>query len=284
MMLKLKKFIRHLFTPITILIIPHSNEQTYRMKLPSVGIVMLVAMWVAFTGYMVSVGVTTKEYNEIKGRADFYYRQFTELHGTIDSLKKAETQFKKLFAFQTKEDVFKNLETDDSGSIDMQMLKKQIEQSVKGVDEIKEYLKKQQNVYNATPHGSPVGSSRISSQFGWRIHPQTGRSEFHSGLDMAASPGMAVRATADGIVSFAEWSGGSGKLVVIEHGFGYTTCYAHNKEIVVKVGQRVRRGDVVSYVGSTGNSTGPHVHYEVWKNNTPVDPTVFLAKEGEDKQ
>ncbi|MBF0317001.1 MAG: M23 family metallopeptidase [Nitrospirae bacterium] len=283
MMLKIKKFIRRLFTPITILIIPHTNEKTYRMKLPSVGIVMLVAIWIAFTGYMVSVGVTTKKYNEIKARSDFYYRQFTDMHGTIDSLKKAEAQFKKLFAFKTKEDVFKNLETDDSGSIDMELLRKQIEKSIKGVNEIKEYLNKQRNVYNATPHGSPVGSSHISSGFGWRIHPRSGRSEFHSGLDMAASQGMAVHATADGIVSFAEWSGGSGKLVVIEHGFGFTTCYAHNKEVVVKVGQGVKRGDVISYVGSTGNSTGPHVHYEVWKNNNPVDPITFLAQEGEDK-
>ncbi|MBF0539078.1 MAG: M23 family metallopeptidase [Nitrospirae bacterium] len=244
---------------------------------------MLIAIWIAFTGYMVSVGVTTKKYNEIKVKADFYYREFTELHSTIDSLKKAETQFKKLFAFKTKEDVFKNLDIDDSGSIDMELLKKQIEKSVNGVGEIKDYLNKQRNVYNATPHGSPVSSFNISSPFGWRTHPQTGRSEFHSGLDMAVPLGTEVRATADGIVSFAEWSGGSGNLVVIEHGFGFTTCYAHNRKVVVQVGQRVRRGDLISYVGSTGNSTGPHVHYEVWKNSSPVDPMVFLAQEGEDK-
>ncbi|MBF0343599.1 MAG: M23 family metallopeptidase [Nitrospirae bacterium] len=278
-MLRFKKFIRHLFTPITILIIPHSNEKTYRMKLPSVGIVTLVAIWISFTGYMVSVGVKTKEYNDIKLKADYYYNQFSELHTTMDSLKKAEVQFKKLFAFKSKEDVFNNLETDDSGSIDMELLKKQIEKSVKGVGEIKEYLNKQKSFYNATPHGYPVSTSNISSEFGWRIHPKTGRSEFHSGLDLAVSSGTPVRATADGIVSFAERSGGSGNLVVIEHGFGYTTCYAHNKEILVKVGQRVKRGDVISYVGSTGNSTGPHVHYEVWKNNNPVDPMTFLAKE-----
>jgi murein DD-endopeptidase MepM/ murein hydrolase activator NlpD len=87
-----------------------------------------------------------------------------------------------------------------------------------------------------------------------------------------------VKATADGIVSFAGLSGGSGKLVVIEHGFGYTTCYAHNKELLATVGQKVKRGTVISYVGSTGDSTGPHLHYEVWQNNVPKDPTKFLDK------
>ncbi|MBF0564448.1 MAG: M23 family metallopeptidase [Nitrospirae bacterium] len=278
-MLNSKKFLRSLFTPITIMVIPHSNEKTYRFKLPSIGIVTLISMWVSITCYIVSVGVTTQKYNEIKGKADYYASQFGELRSTIGSLKRSEAQFKNLFSVKDKESVFKNMDISDSGSIDMDLLKKQIDKSIETVGEIKDYLRQERNSFYATPMGVPVENSRFSSGFGYRIHPNTGKTEFHSGVDLAVPPGTPVKATADGIVSFADWSGGSGKLVVVEHGFGYTTCYAHNREINVKIGQRVKRGDVLSYVGSTGNTTGPHVHYEVWKNNTPVDPKPFLERQ-----
>ena len=104
----------------------------------------------------------------------------------------------------------------------------------------------------------------------------TGGSEFHGGVDIAAEPGRPVRATADGIVSFAGWSGANGNLVVLEHGFGFSTFYAHNKKVEVKEGQKVKRGEIVGYIGSTGNSTGPHVHYEVWRNGCSTNPQVFL--------
>ena len=90
-------------------------------------------------------------------------------------------------------------------------------------------------------------------------------------------PGSPVMATADGIISYAGWSGASGNLVVIEHGFGYSTGYAHNKKILVSIGQKVKRGDVVAYVGSTGRSTGPHVHYEVWIDRKPVNPKTYIG-------
>ncbi len=103
-----------------------------------------------------------------------------------------------------------------------------------------------------------------------------GENEFHSGIDISTNPGNPVRATADGIVSFSGWSGGSGNLVGLEHGHGFSTFYAHNRINAVKVGQKVHRGDVISYVGSTGNSTGPHVHYEIWKDGRHVNPQKYV--------
>jgi len=88
--------------------------------------------------------------------------------------------------------------------------------------------------------------------------------------------GTPVRATADGVVNFAGWSGDSGNLVGLEHGFGYSTFYAHNKAIAVRVGQRVERGEIIAYVGSTGSSTGPHCHYEIWKDGRHINPAPFL--------
>ena len=109
-----------------------------------------------------------------------------------------------------------------------------------------------------------------------RENPTTGADDFHSGIDLSISPGTPVRATADGIVSYSGWHGGNGNLVVLEHGHGFSTFYAHNKTTNVKIGQKVKRGDIISYSGSTGNSTGPHVHYEIWKDGKPLNPTGYL--------
>ena len=101
---------------------------------------------------------------------------------------------------------------------------------------------------------------------------------FHTGVDISVPPGTKVSATADGIVSFAGWTEKSGIVVVVEHGRGFSTAYAHNQKASVKVGQRVVRGESIALSGATGVSTGPHVHYEIWKNGRHTDPADFLAR------
>jgi murein DD-endopeptidase MepM/ murein hydrolase activator NlpD len=111
---------------------------------------------------------------------------------------------------------------------------------------------------------------RISSSFG----PRWGR--MHNGLDIAVSTGTQVKAAADGRITFAGWNGGYGILVIIDHGNGIETRYAHNSRLNVKVGQRVTRGETVAYSGNTGVSTGPHVHFEIRYRNNPVNPQTYL--------
>jgi murein DD-endopeptidase MepM/ murein hydrolase activator NlpD len=112
----------------------------------------------------------------------------------------------------------------------------------------------------------------FTSRFGSRIHPLFGRRHFHTGLDIAAPRGTPVRAAMSGVVLFAGWYGGYGKLVVLDHGQGLSTLYGHLSVISVAVGQRVASQQVIGLVGSTGYSTGPHLHYEVRQNGRPVDP------------
>jgi len=152
--------------------------------------------------------------------------------------------------------VLENIHTPDSGSIDMDALKSQIKNTMESVKGIKEYLKEQKDIYVATPRGWPL-KGRITSGYGDRENPVHGGPDFHSGIDISVDPGTPVEATADGVVTFSGRSGGSGNLVVLEHGFGYSTFYAHNREIVARVGQKVKRGEIVAYSGSTGSSTGP---------------------------
>jgi murein DD-endopeptidase MepM/ murein hydrolase activator NlpD len=115
-----------------------------------------------------------------------------------------------------------------------------------------------------------------SSPFGWRIHPILGYRRFHAGLDFAASYGSTIRAADSGTVIFAGWYGGYGKAVIIDHGDGITTLYGHTSELYVAEGQGVQRGQAIASVGSTGLSTGPHLHFEVRNNGTPIDPASYL--------
>ena len=276
-MTKIKRIMRSLFAPITIMLIPHSSSRTYRIKSPSIGIIIIFIAWASFSAYIINMGITAKKYIEVKNKFENYYSQFGELRATINSLQKSERQFRKIFSLEKKEDIFKTMDATDTGSIDTELIRKQIEQTILNVGEIKDYLRQQRDVFFATPTGYPVSDGYISSEFGMRTHPRSGNQEFHTGADIATAPGTPIRTTADGIVSFSGWSGGSGQLIVVEHGFGFTTCYAHNKLLKVTVGQQVKKGDIVGYVGSTGNTTGPHVHYEVWVNRKPVNPEKYLA-------
>lgn len=121
----------------------------------------------------------------------------------------------------------------------------------------------------SVPSGKPVLGPIISG-FGYR------RRSFHTGVDIRSGIGTPVKATANGIVSYAGWKGGYGLTVVVRHNFGFSTLYAHLSKISVNVGKRVERGEIVGYTGMTGYTTGPHLHYEVRVNDRPVDPKDYL--------
>ena len=119
-------------------------------------------------------------------------------------------------------------------------------------------------------------SGPITSEFGWRVHPIFGTSRFHSGLDIGGDYGLPICAAQSGVVSHAGWISGYGNTVMIEHGGGIVTLYGHNQSLAVSVGQQVSQGEVIAYCGSTGNSTGPHCHFEVRQNGEPVSPWGYL--------
>ena len=123
--------------------------------------------------------------------------------------------------------------------------------------------------------GWPV-SGEITSPYGYRVHPIWGTTIYHSGIDIGVDEGTPVHAADGGVVVWSGWMGGYGYAVVIDHGNGLSTLYGHNSELSVDEGQSVAKGQVISYAGSTGNSTGPHVHFEVRANGDPVDPMGYL--------
>jgi len=144
------------------------------------------------------------------------------------------------------------------------------------LDAVRSNVEKRRLLADATPSNWPV-AGWLTSSFGSRRDPFTGGQDFHPGLDISASYGDAVQAPATGIVATAGNSGNYGNLVVIDHGYGIVTKYGHLSRFKVMNGQQVNRGDIIGYVGSTGRSTSPHLHYEVWVNDKLTNPMRLLG-------
>ncbi|MGE5698763.1 MAG: M23 family metallopeptidase [Deltaproteobacteria bacterium] len=272
-----RTYLKRIFTPVTILLVPHSRTRSVSIRMPVVAIAASVCLFLIGSAFVVAVSVQAVEYNRMKARLDYLSAQFMEVQGTISSLKQAEKDFRKLFSLKSKSAVLESADFSDSGSLDMEELREQIESAMQSVAEIRKYVAEQKNVYLATPVGWPVIGT-VTSHYGYRNHPVNGSNKLHTGTDISVPPGTEVKTTANGIVSFAGWTEKSGIVVVVEHGHGFSTAYAHNRKALVRLGQRVTRGDPIAMSGSTGISTGPHVHYEVWKNGRPADPAGFLAR------
>lgn len=151
----------------------------------------------------------------------------------------------------------------ESQTISMQQLIVDVEEQLKYLD--------------ARPDFFPT-KGRLSSPFGYRISPFSRRREFHHGIDIANSTNTPIHAAGSGIVTFSGYQSAYGRVIIISHGFGYTSVYAHNRSNLVAVGDHVKKGDMIAKMGSTGRSTGPHLHFEIRINGDTVDPKTILAE------
>jgi len=272
---RIRFLLRKALTPITILVVPHENLKPLNLKVPFAGILLTLLVLTLGVIQTYRLVVNGLNYPFLMGRVDFYTQKFSEWNSTVTALKETERDFRNIFSLKDKDKILDTMNTSYSGDVDIENLMGEIQKASERVDEIKNYLRIQKDLYLATPKGFPV-EGNISSPYGRRDNPFGGEQTFHSGVDISETPGTPIRATADGVVAFSGWSQNSGYLVVIEHGCGFTTVYAHNKSKQVKVGQRVKRGEIIGYIGSTGKSTGPHVHYEVWEKGKRINPNQFL--------
>jgi murein DD-endopeptidase MepM/ murein hydrolase activator NlpD len=159
-------------------------------------------------------------------------------------------------------------------------LKRKMYIEAKSQDEVVQLAEKREKMFGAIPAIQPVANKQLialASGFGMRFHPIYKVKKMHTGIDFAAAIGTPIYATADGVVSALEVNfSGYGKVVMIDHGFGYKTRYAHMHGFAVYQGQKVKRGELIGYVGNTGLSTSPHLHYEVFINGTHVDPIHYF--------
>lgn len=160
----------------------------------------------------------------------------------------------------------------DRISHELKMADLKLAERRKSLEELKSWVNEVRRRYANTPSRWPI-YGRIVSRFGYRIYPWRG---FHTGLDISGRYGAPIRTSADGVVSFVGWRRGYGRTVIIKHGYGISTLYAHASRYAVKQGQKVKKGQIICYVGNTGYVTGPHLHYEVRKWNRPTNPVSYL--------
>lgn len=147
-----------------------------------------------------------------------------------------------------------------------------------GLQQLWDTLSERESLLSATPSIKPA-RGWYTSRFGYRADPFTGKPVMHAGLDLAAAPGSPIHAPANGVVSYVGYDSGYGNLVSIDHGYGVVTRFAHTSRIFVERGQTIKRRDVIATVGSTGRSSGPHLHYEVRVHGVPVDPMNYILDE-----
>jgi len=272
---RIRFLFRKALTPITIMVVPHENLKPLNLKAPFFGILLTLLFLTVGVIQTYRLVVNGLKYPFLMERVDFYTQKFSEWNSTVTALKETERDFRSIFSLKHKDKILDTMNTSYSGDVDIENLMGEIQKASERVDEIKDYLRIQKDLYMATPKGFPAEGD-ISSPYGWRDNPFGGERTFHSGVDISGPPGTPIRATADGVVSYSGWTQYSGYVVLIEHGCGFSTAYAHNRSNTVKVGQRVKRGEIIGYIGSSGKSTGPHVHYGVWEKGKSVNPSKFL--------
>ncbi|HEX8517345.1 MAG TPA: M23 family metallopeptidase [Bacteroidia bacterium] len=218
----------------------------------------------------------TEVLNDIQERDNNVYRTIFEAEPIPASIRKAGfggvDRYKALQGFNNSD-----LMIEATKGLDR--ISKQLYIQSKSFDEVARLVKSKAKLLSSIPAIQPISNEDLRHQpggFGWRTHPIYKTPEFHPGMDFAAPEGTEIYSTGDGVVARADdMAQGYGNHVVIDHGYGYTTLYGHMTKFVVRAGQQVKRGQLIGYVGSTGLSTAPHVHYEVRKNSEVVNPINF---------
>lgn len=230
-----------------------------------------------YTAMQQQVNELQNKMNELLNRDNNIYRTIFESSPIPDSARLKEMEKSKEVKLVTglgETDLIKSIGTQ------LNRLTLLTAYQQKSFNDIEAMVKNKEKLLAAIPAIQPVSDkdlTRIASGFGTRIDPVYKVPKYHAGLDFAAPIGTPIYATADGVVTDAGYNeGGYGNRVVLNHGFGYETLYGHMYRVKARVGQKIKRGEVIGYVGSTGKSTGPHCHYEVHRNGTPVDPVYYF--------
>ncbi|MBO9566918.1 MAG: peptidoglycan DD-metalloendopeptidase family protein [Niastella sp.] len=218
-----------------------------------------------------------QQVTELEKRDNEVYRTIFEADPIPDSVRAREMAQQKETQLVMK---MANFQLENSIVETINNLSNRINAQERSYNEIAEFIKNKEELLASTPAIQPVSNSdlkRIASGFGYRIDPVYKTVKYHNGLDFSAPQGTPIYATANGTIrTAANLGSGYGNHVVINHGYGYETLYGHMFRIKVKAGQRVKRGEIIGWVGSTGKSTGPHCHYEVHKNGRHLDPVYFF--------
>ncbi len=279
----------------------------YRIKIYPWLVLLLLFLWLAFTIYCIFIATRFIDYNVTKADNKIIKTKFALIAEEVAQNRKylkmardTDLQMRKMLGMQAGKHInlpagieqakeernlsFKEIFSQKGNDIEEQEILNYLKETnalaqdrLASFQEIAWFYANQRNIQDATPSIRPTDKTRITSGFGYRLSPfGTYVASYHYGLDFAGKPGAKIYATADGVVRQTGWAQGYGQAILIDHGFGYSTLYGHLADIKVKKGDKVRRGQTIAAMGTTGRSTGVHLHYEVWKDGTPVNPRGYF--------
>ena len=290
---------------LTMIIIPQSQETPLRFSVSKttlrVAALLVVLFVVVSAGIAALYGTKQADYNKLEAIKEDSLRKDQTIELLDQQIKAIEQQQERLLSKQAdikkmmgvQEDVPVTTESSGGGKggsgptrdalvtgedsyLMAQQIKNQLDLQEKELDELLAKVNNDKAYFRSLPNQWPT-SGEISSYYGWRKSPFGGRSEiFHDGIDIANDSGTEVCAAADGQVVFAGWQPVYGRTILIEHGHGFTTKYAHNSALLVEEGDRVKKGQVIARMGTTGRSTGPHLHFSIMKWDQTLDPLIYL--------
>ena len=278
---------------ITVVIIPHSVSRPLRSSVSSFIIFFLFFIWFGSLSWAIWIISKQVNYDEalknnllLKEKASTLTNTVSECRDYIEKVKEMEKDLSAMLNLKSKKEIIEspgiggpsnydrsilaqllNSDADSIHSKQVEMnineIRKDSWQTTQGYKEIKDFITDERNKLLATPCILPI-IGNITSRFGWRVHPLSRGKEFHEGLDISNEKETPIRATADGRVIFSGWQGSYGRAVIVDHGYGFTTRYCHCCVLISREGETVKRGQIIALVGTTGRSTGEHLHYEVW--------------------
>lgn len=290
---------------LTMIIIPQSQETPLRFSVSKttlrVAALLVVLFVVVSAGIAALYGTKQADYNKLEAIKEDSLRKDQTIELLDQQIKAIEQQQERLLSKQAdikkmmgvQEDVPVTTESSGGGKggsgptrdalvtgedsyLMAQQIKNQLDLQEKELDELLAKVNNDKAYFRSLPNQWPT-SGEISSYYGWRKSPFGGRSEsFHDGIDIANDSGTKVCAAADGQVVFAGWQPVYGRTILIEHGHGFATKYAHNSALLVEEGDRVKKGQVIARMGTTGRSTGPHLHFSIMKWDQTLDPLIYL--------
>jgi len=299
---------------LTMIIIPQSVERPLRFSVSRTALRIIAIIAVVFVvtsvGVAVSYGTKQAEYHRLDAIKEESQRkdetiqlmeeQIQAIEEQQERLAKKQAEIKKMMGIQQDEVPVTTegsgggkggsgpeleLQSEHTGDSFMlaQQVKNQLDLQEKELDDLLARVNNDKKYFRSLPNQWPC-AGEISSPYGWRDSPFGGRSEsFHDGIDIANDVGTEVVAAADGKVIFAGWQPVYGRTVMIDHGYGLVTKYAHNSALLVEEGDRVTKGQVIARMGSTGRSTGPHLHFTIFKWDETIDPLIYLPNPQEKK-
>jgi murein DD-endopeptidase MepM/ murein hydrolase activator NlpD len=290
---------------LTMIIIPQSQEKPLRFSVSKTTLrvaALLVLLFVVVSAGIAAVyGAKQADYNKLEAIKEDSLRKDQTIELLDQQIKAIEQQQERLLSKQAdikkmmgvQEDVPVTTESSGGGKggsgptrdalvtgedsyLMAQQIKNQLDLQEKELDELLAKVNNDKAYFRSLPNQWPT-SGEISSYYGWRKSPFGGRSEsFHDGIDIANDSGTEVCAAADGQVVFAGWQPVYGRTILIEHGHGFATKYAHNSALLVEEGDRVKKGQVIARMGTSGRSTGPHLHFSIMKWDQTLDPLIYL--------